>query len=126
MLDTIKTWARLLERGIFALYLAGRDSRVPWHAKVVAAATAAYALSPIDLIPDVIPVIGYLDDLLIVPLGILLATRLIPTPLMDELRAEATVRLDARPPRSLLGGLAVIGVWLLAGCLAAQALLPLR
>lgn len=123
MLATIKSWAKLVKRDIFALYLAGRDPRVPWFAKAVALATAAYALSPIDLIPDFIPVVGYLDDILIVPLGILLATRLIPRPLLDEFRAEAALRLDARPPISVVGATAVVLVWLVAGGLAVGALL---
>src|SRR3954463_9018820 len=85
-------WGRRVKRDAFALWLAARDPSVPWYAKAVAGAVAAYALSPIDLIPDFIPVFGYLDDLIVVPLGILLAVRLIPAPLMQELRAEATRR----------------------------------
>src|SRR3954468_9357874 len=87
-----KSWARAAKRDAVALWLAARDRRVPWYAKVVAGVVAAYALSPIDLIPDFIPVVGYLDDLIVVPLGILLAIRLIPAPLMQEFRAEATRR----------------------------------
>ena len=68
-MDKWKQWARLIKRDAYALYLAARDPRVPWYAKVMAAAVAAYALSPIDLIPDFVPVLGYLDDLIIVPLG---------------------------------------------------------
>ena len=71
MLQRVKQWARAIKRDVVALWLAARDPRVPWFAKVLAGAVAAYALSPIDLIPDFIPVLGYLDDLLIVPLGIL-------------------------------------------------------
>lgn len=93
------------------MWLAARDPRVPWHAKAVAAAVAAYALSPIDLIPDFVPLLGYLDDLLIVPLGILLAVRLIPAPVMQELRAQA---LDRQRPTSNVGMAAVIAVWLAA------------
>jgi len=73
MLDSAKRWARGITRDTVALWLAARDPRVPWYAKAAAGAVAAYALSPVDLIPDFIPVIGYLDDLLIVPLGIMLA-----------------------------------------------------
>ena len=71
----MQRWARSLKRDVVAVWIAGRDPRVPWHAKALAAAVAAYALSPIDLIPDFIPVIGYLDDLIIVPLGLLLVIR---------------------------------------------------
>lgn len=95
-----------------ALWLAGRDPRVPWPAKALAAAVAAYALSPIDLIPDFIPVIGYLDDLLIVPAGIWLAVRLIPAPLMAELRAEAERRSDR--PVSYVAAAAIASIWLAA------------
>ncbi|RWX32769.1 DUF1232 domain-containing protein, partial [Rhizobium leguminosarum] len=78
LISKAKNWAKSLKRDIVALWLAARDPRVPWHAKVVAGAVAAYALSPIDLIPDFIPILGYLDDLLILPLGIMLAIRLVP------------------------------------------------
>ena len=81
MLERAKQWARLIKRDVIALWIAARDPRVPWYAKALAMAVAAYALSPIDLIPDFIPVLGYLDDLVIVPLGILLVVRLVPAPL---------------------------------------------
>jgi uncharacterized membrane protein YkvA (DUF1232 family) len=90
----LRAWAEAAKREIVALWLAARDPRVPWYAKLVAGAVAAYALSPIDLIPDFIPVLGYVDDLIIVPLGILLAIRLIPRPLMAELRILAAQRLE--------------------------------
>ena len=78
MIERVKQWARSIKKDVIVLYIAGRDSRTPWHAKTVAIVVAAYALSPIDLIPDFIPVLGYLGDLIIVPLGIMLAIRLIP------------------------------------------------
>jgi len=96
---------------VLALWLAARDPRVPWYAKAVAGAVAAYALSPIDLIPDFVPVLGYLDDLIIVPLGILLAVRLVPPDLMAEFRAEAERR--ARPA-SRVGFAFVVLVWIAA------------
>jgi uncharacterized membrane protein YkvA (DUF1232 family) len=86
----LRAWARSVTRDVHALLLAARDPRVPWHAKAVAIAVAAYALSPIDLIPDFIPVVGYLDDAVIVPLGIVLAVKLVPPDLMAEFRAAAT------------------------------------
>lgn len=92
-----------------ALWLAARDPRVPRHAKVLAAAVAAYALSPIDLIPDFIPVLGLIDDLLLVPAGIWLVVRLIPAEVMAELRAEAETR---ERPRSLAGAVLIAGLWL--------------
>jgi uncharacterized membrane protein YkvA (DUF1232 family) len=94
---TLREWARSLKRDIVALWLAARDPRVPWYAKAMAGAVAAYALSPIDLIPDFIPVLGYLDDLLIVPAGIWLAVRMIGPELMAEFRARAS---DTARPRS--------------------------
>jgi uncharacterized membrane protein YkvA (DUF1232 family) len=112
MMERAKHWARALRRDVVAVWLAGRDPRVPWHAKALALAVAAYALSPIDLIPDFIPVLGYLDDLLIVPLGILLVIRLIPPDLMAEFRAEAD-RRDAKP-RSIAAAVVIVAIWILA------------
>ena len=89
MLSRIKTWADSLKRDGHAIYLASRDPRVPWYAKALAVAVAGYALSPIDLIPDFIPVIGYLDELIILPLGIWLVVSLIPDEIMIEYRAKA-------------------------------------
>ncbi len=112
MLARLRDWARWARRDVVALYLAARDPRVPWHAKAVATCVAGYALSPIDLIPDFIPVLGYLDDLIIVPLGILLAVRLVPPDLMAEFRREAD-RLSERPA-SRAGAAMIIALWLLA------------
>src|SRR5258708_30934394 len=89
MLARLKIWAHSLRQEVHAIYLAARDPRVPWYAKALAMAVAAYALSPIDLIPDFIPVVGYLDDLVIVPLGIWLVVSLIPDKVMAECRAKA-------------------------------------
>jgi len=111
----LKTWARNIKRDVVALWIAAHDPRVPWYAKAVAAAVAAYALSPIDLIPDFVPVLGYLDDLLIVPLGILLAVRLVPSALMAEFRAEAASR--ATRPTSRAGLVLVVALWIAAAVL---------
>ena len=111
MLDKMKAWARAMRREIVAVWIAGRDPRVPWYAKGVALAVAAYALSPIDLIPDFIPVLGYLDDLIIVPLGILLVIKLIPAGLMAEFRAEADRR--ETKPRSIAAAAVIIAIWIL-------------
>ena len=89
MFDRLKGWASSIKRDVHALYLASGDPRVPWYAKALALLVAAYALSPIDLIPDFIPILGYLDDLLLLPLGIALAVWMIPTDLMAEHRAAA-------------------------------------
>jgi uncharacterized membrane protein YkvA (DUF1232 family) len=114
IIDTLTAWARSVKRDVVALWLAARDPRTPWYAKAVAAAVAAYALSPIDLIPDFIPVVGYLDDLIIVPLGILLAVRLIPPDVMGDLRAQATARSR---PVSRAGIAFVVALWLLSAVL---------
>ena len=111
MLRRIKNWARALRRDVHAIYLASRDPRVPWYAKVLAIAVAGYALSPIDLIPDFIPVFGYLDDLIIVPLGIWLVVSLIPEEIMAEYRAIA--EKAGRRPVSRAGMFAIIVLWII-------------
>jgi len=83
----LREWAREVRRDVHALHLAARDPRTPWYAKAFALLIAAYALSPIDLIPDFIPVLGYLDEVVLLPLAILLAVRLVPAEVMVEHRA---------------------------------------
>lgn len=115
----LRGWARQIKRDVHALYLAAGDPRVPWYAKAAAIAVAAYALSPLDLIPDFIPVLGYLDDFLIVPLGILLAVRLVPADLMAEFRAAAA---NAAGERLLARwGTAIVVVLWIVGALGAAA-----
>lgn len=112
MWTNLKTWARMLKRNIMALWVAAHDPRTPWYAKVVAGVVAAYALSPIDLIPDFIPVVGYLDDIILVPLGVALAIRLIPPLLLDDFRQAASLlseRLDSK-----LGLIGIVVVWVAA------------
>ena len=111
MLDRLKIWARSLKRDVHAIYLAARDPRVPWYAKVLALAVAGYALSPIDLIPDFIPVIGYLDDLIIVPIGIWFVVSLIPPEVMAEYRSIASVAVDR--PVSKAAAVAIVSIWIL-------------
>lgn len=106
----LKQWARALKRDVVALWIAARDPRVPWPATALAAAVAAYALSPMDLVPDFIPVLGYLDDVIIVPLGIMLAIRLIPPALMVEFRAEAAGR-ETRPT-SRTAAVGIVAIWI--------------
>src|SRR2546428_14158889 len=89
ILNGLRQRARELKRNTLALYLACRDPRTPWYAKALAGAVVAYALSPIDLIPDFIPVLGYLDDLIVVPAGLALSVRMIPAPVMAQCRARA-------------------------------------
>lgn len=114
-IDTAKQWARTIMRDVLALWIAGRDRRTPTGAKVIAAVMAAYALSPVDLIPDFIPVLGYLDDLIIVPLGIMLAVRLIPVPLMAEFRALAKEREEC--PASKIAVFAIVVLWVAGAAL---------
>ena len=117
MLTRVRQWARATKRDAVAVWIAARDPRVPWYAKLLAGAVAAYALSPIDLIPDFIPVLGYLDDLIIVPAGLLLTVRLIPNGLMEEFRAEAACR-EGRPI-SRAGAAGIVSVWIAALALTA-------
>jgi len=117
-LDAWRQRARRLKTETYALYLAYRDPRTPWYARLLAAGVVAYAVSPIDLIPDFIPVLGYLDDLLLVPLGIALALQLIPAPVMAECRArardaEARGRLDGRGAAA-----AIVALWLFGAAVA--------
>ena len=116
VLQRWKQRAYALKKEVYALYLAYRDPRTPWYAKVVVALVVAYAFSPIDLIPDPIPVLGYLDDLVLVPLGAALALRLIPPEVMVDSRAKTEELLRAGKPVSW-GGAVIIGViWItLAG-----------
>lgn len=108
---SLKQWSRTLKRDVHAVYLAARDPRVPWYAKMLCIAVAAYALSPIDLIPDMIPVLGHLDDLIIVPLGIVLAIKLIPADVMAEHRSLATAAQEK--PVSFAGAAVIIAIWLI-------------
>jgi len=109
MADRLKDWARIIKRDVHALYLASRDPRVPWYAKALALVVAGYALSPIDLIPDFIPVLGYLDDVILVPLGIMLIIRLIPPEIMTEHRALAAAAQDR--PVSRTAAIVIAGIW---------------
>jgi uncharacterized membrane protein YkvA (DUF1232 family) len=116
MAGGLKAWARTIRRDVHALYLASRDPRVPWYAKALAVAVAAYALSPIDLIPDFIPVAGYLDDVILVPLGIMLVVWLIPPGIMAEHRALAAASQEQ--PVSRAAGTVIVCIWVAAIALA--------
>lgn len=118
MLEAWKLQARKLKRDTYALYLACRDPRTPWYAKVLIGCVAAYAFSPVDLIPDFIPVLGYLDDLVLVPLGIALAIRMVPPDVLAEYRAKAEETLGRGRPRNWAAGAVIIGIWGLLAVLA--------
>jgi len=119
--DGLKNLRKEIPLQSYALYLACRDPRTPWYAKVLAAAVAAYAFSPIDLIPDFIPVLGYLDDLIIVPLGIALAIRLIPAEVLESCREQARQRLAKGTPTSRAAAIVIVVIWI--AVLAAIAIL---
>jgi uncharacterized membrane protein YkvA (DUF1232 family) len=112
IIERLKAQAAALKREIFALYFAARDPRTPWYAKLVVVCVVAYALSPIDLIPDPIPVLGYLDDLLLLPLGIYLALRMIPQEVLAECRAKAGT-MSEKLPRNWCAGAVIVLLWLL-------------
>ena len=122
LLAASKDWARRIKRDVVAVWFAARDPRPPWLVRALALAVAAYALSPIDLIPDFVPVLGYLDDLLIVPVGVLLVIRLLP----DEVLAAARVRAAAvlERPRSRVAAAVIVGLWVLCAVATAWWLWP--
>lgn len=105
--------ARQLKQEVYALYLAYRDPRVPWYARLLAAGVVAYAFSPLDLIPDFIPVLGYLDDLVLIPLGVALAIRLLPPAVLAECREEARQIIARGKPTNWAAAGVIVVVWLL-------------
>lgn len=114
MIQGIRTWARKLKRKIFLLYFAYQDRRTPWYAKIFAVCMVAYAFSPIDLIPDFIPVLGYLDDVILIPLGIAIALKMIPESVIREHEAAAEERMKSGKPKNwFVGGLILIA-WIVA------------
>lgn len=116
ILAELKKRARHLKTETLALYLAARDPRTPWYAKVLVAGIVAYALSPIDLIPDFIPVLGYLDDIILLPIGITLAIKLIPAPVLAECREQAHETMQNGKPVSRVAAAVIVTIWLvLAG-----------
>jgi len=113
MIDRLKSRAQTLKTEIVALYLAASDPRTPWIARVLVLLVVAYALSPIDLIPDFIPILGYLDDLIIVPAGIALALTLIPHEVIAQAREQAqAISLDRRA--GIIGAAVIVLIWILA------------
>ena len=112
VVSRLRQRANMIKRDTYAVYFACRDPRTPWYAKVFAGGVVAYALSPIDLIPDFIPVLGYLDDLILVPLGIALAVKMIPGPVLVDCRARAQVASER--PRNRTAAAIIIVIWLAA------------
>lgn len=111
--ERIKVKAKNIKKELKVVYLAYKRPDVPWYAKAVAVLVVGYALSPVDLIPDFIPVIGYLDDIILVPLGITLAIKLIPPNIIDECRAQADEVFKDGKPKNWIAGALIIGLWLL-------------
>ena len=112
MLNRLKEWARALKTELYALYLAYRDPRVPWYARLIAACVVGYAFSPIDLIPDPIPILGYLDDLIIVPIGVWLALKMIPKGIMAECREKARLEVQMGKPTNWPAAAIIISIWI--------------
>lgn len=121
IIDTTRTWARRIKRDALTLWFAGRHPATPWHAKALAAFVVAYALSPIDLIPDFIPVLGYLDDVILLPILIWVTVRLLPPQVLAESRdkAERWMAEQGAKPRSVVGAVGIVVVWV--GCAVALA-----
>jgi uncharacterized membrane protein YkvA (DUF1232 family) len=117
MKSSIQNWkhrARQLRSETYALYLVYRDARTPWYAKLWSVCVVAYAFSPIDLIPDFIPILGYLDDVILVPLGVALALRLIPEEVMEESRERARAEMELDKPVNWAAAVFIVLIWALA------------
>jgi uncharacterized membrane protein YkvA (DUF1232 family) len=120
-MKTLEAWkqrARQLKTETYALYLAYKDPRTPWYARLFAAIVVGYAFSPIDLIPDPIPVLGYLDDLILVPLGTALAVKMIPSDVLTESREKASALMSAGKPTNRVAAVVVVAIWLLLAVIA--------
>ena len=117
--DRLRQWARRLKQETLALYLAARHPDTPWYARVWASAIVAYALSPIDLIPDFIPVLGYLDDVIILPAMIWVALRLVPPAVMAACRTQAASAFAADRPVNRRAAAVIVAIWIGAALLAA-------
>lgn len=115
MLDKLKAWAKKLKRKVFVLYFAYKDNRTPLYAKVFAICVVAYAFSPIDLIPDFIPILGYLDDVILVPLGVMLTLKMMPDAVIEECKMKAEELMKKGKPKNWFVGSLFILVWILAG-----------
>jgi Uncharacterized conserved protein len=113
----LKKRARHLKADTFALYLAARDPRTPWYAKLLVAGIVAYAFSPIDLIPDFVPVLGYLDDLILIPIGVAIAIKLIPNQVLAECRAQAQETIQNGKPKSYIAAAIIVVIWLMLAAL---------
>ena len=118
LLAELKQRARHLKAETFALYLAARDPRTPWYAKLLVAGIVAYAVSPIDLIPDFVPVLGYLDDLILIPAGITLAIWLVPDSVLADCRAQSQEIFKNGKPVSRIAGVLIVVIWIALAALS--------
>ncbi|MBW4682459.1 MAG: DUF1232 domain-containing protein [Microcoleus vaginatus WJT46-NPBG5] len=116
-MHSLKQLARKLKKETWAIYLVSKDSRTPWYARFLAAAVVAYAFSPIDLIPDIIPVLGFLDDLIIVPAGIWLVLKMIPPEVLAECREKAASEMAQEKPTNWIAAGIIVLIWVLLGVL---------
>ena len=115
--ETWKQRARALKRETYAIYLACRDPRVPWYGRVLAACVVGYAFSPIDLIPDPVPILGYLDDLVLIPLGIAVVLKTIPPEVMTECRERAAIAMAGGKPKNWVAAGVIVAIWILLAVL---------
>ncbi|WP_100408406.1 YkvA family protein [Bacillus solitudinis] len=113
MMEKIKAWAQNLKRQIFVLYFAYKDKRVPWYVKLFTGFVVAYAFSPVDLIPDFIPILGYLDDVIIVPLGIMFSLKMIPKDVLSDCEVKAKEKMRNGKPKNWIVGSIILLVWIL-------------
>jgi uncharacterized membrane protein YkvA (DUF1232 family) len=124
---TVEAWkrrARQLSAQTYALYLAYRDPRTPWYAKVFAALVVGYVFSPIDPIPDWIPGVGLLDEMVVVPIGVFVAAKMVPRQVMEECQEKAREVAEGEKPVSRVAAVVIVAVWLL--CVALAAFLAVR
>jgi len=112
LLENWKQKAKLIKKELYALYLACKDPRVPWYARVIAITVVGYAFSPIDLIPDFIPVLGYLDDLILIPLGIALVIKMVPADVLNECREKAGRELAKSKPKNWVAASVIVLIWI--------------
>ena len=110
-MEKIKAWAKNLKRQIFILYFAYKDERVQWYVKLLAACIVAYAFSPIDLIPDFIPILGYLDDVIILPIGIMFALKMIPKSVISDCEVKAEEMMKNGKPKNWIVGSLIVLIW---------------
>ncbi|UCE54292.1 MAG: DUF1232 domain-containing protein [Desulfobacterales bacterium] len=124
-IEDLKQRARQLKIEVYTIYLAYKDPRVPWYARIFAACVVGYAFSPIDLIPDPIPILGYLDDLILIPFGVVLALKMIPKEVLEECRERAQERMRQDKPVNRAAAIVIIAIWIICAAIAVVFMLKL-